>query len=550
MILSGSNTYSGGTTISAGTLQLNNALAAGTGAITLGDANTGASDIKLSLNNGKNSSNIVVSNNGTGNVTLYANTKYGGFQGSIVLNRDATFEIPNNASGDWWAEYKNLSGTGHLTILGGNTSTGNSSGVRITLPTANNGFSGGITVQSGRLQLGNANAAGTETIIVGNAHTGANSSELRIGAQIKNDIIFSADAPDSFSSISSWNGLQLIDSKLFINRDITLYGTSDRLTFNSAWSGAGNVTISGGRVTAATASPDWTGTLTVNSGSIFQFNGANALSEKNDVVNNGSLRLNSCSPTIGSLTGIGTLNSAYGSGTFRISEGDFSGIIENSAGVVSLEKIGAGTLTLSGTNTYTGPTTVTAGTLIAPSASALGGASSSLTIAKGAVFEPFSSGMVLPGDYTSNGEQVVALTVDLNDFSNLLMIDNAVTVNGNSVLGESFSFDITKTSGMENGYFPDWEVVSKFLKENGVSLLELSSALAEGTTMRDTISVDTYRELFDPASDAFFYAQWNPTGGEAGVGAYNLQVGVPEPSTWALLILGAFGIFGLYRRKR
>ncbi len=503
----------------------------------------------MSLNNVKNSSNIVVSNNGTGNATLYTDLKYGGFQGSIVLNRDATFEIPNSDSSDWWAEYKNLSGTGHLTILGGNTSVGNGSGVRITLPMANNDFSGGITVQSGRLQLGNVSAAGTGTIIVGNANTGTNSSELRIGAQIKNDIIFSADAPASFSSISSWEKLQLIDSKLFINRDITLYGTSDRLTFNGAWSGEGNVTISGGRVTAAAASPDWTGTLTVNSGSIFQFNGANALSEKNDVVNNGSLRLNSCSPTIGSLTGTGTLNSAAGSGTFRISEGDFSGIIENSAGVVSLEKIGAGTLTLSGTNTYTGSTTVTAGKLIAGSASALS-KTSSLTIAKGAVFEPFSSGMVLPGDYNSNGEQVVVLTVDLNDSSNLLSVDNAVTVNGNSVLGESFSFDITKTSGMETGYFPDWEVVSKYLKGNGVSLLELTSALAEGNTMRDTISVDTYRELFDPASDAFFYAQWNPTGGEAGVGAYNLQVGVPEPSTWALLILGAFGIFGLRRRKR
>jgi autotransporter-associated beta strand protein len=44
-------------------------------------------------------------------------------------------------------------------------------------------------------------------------------------------------------------------------------------------------------------------------------------------------------------------------------ENTFSGVIKNTAGTLSLTKIGNGTLTLSGTNTYGGNTTINAGKL-------------------------------------------------------------------------------------------------------------------------------------------------------------------------------------------
>ena len=49
----------------------------------------------------------------------------------------------------------------------------------------------------------------------------------------------------------------------------------------------------------------------------------------------------------------------------------FSGTLQNGAGTLALTKSGTGTLTLSGTNTYSGATTVSAGTLRAGSGSAL-----------------------------------------------------------------------------------------------------------------------------------------------------------------------------------
>lgn len=62
-----------------------------------------------------------------------------------------------------------------------------------------------------------------------------------------------------------------------------------------------------------------------------------------------------------------------------------SGVVsESSTGVLSLSKTGAGPATLSGANTFTGQVTVSAGTLNANSATALGANVSSVTVASGA----------------------------------------------------------------------------------------------------------------------------------------------------------------------
>ena len=80
-----------------------------------------------------------------------------------------------------------------------------------------------------------------------------------------------------------------------------------------------------------------------------------------------ALDLNGFDNTIGSLSGNGTVLNNGGIATLTVGNDNtdttFGGVLENGTGVLQLTKLGAGTLTLTGTNIYTGTTTISAGTL-------------------------------------------------------------------------------------------------------------------------------------------------------------------------------------------
>ena len=87
-----------------------------------------------------------------------------------------------------------------------------------------------------------------------------------------------------------------------------------------------------------------------------------------DVALNGTLDLNGFSIALNALGGSGTVtNSAPQSCTLTVGvDGEssgFAGLIEDGTGGVALTKLGDGTFTLTGDNTYSGVTTITAGTL-------------------------------------------------------------------------------------------------------------------------------------------------------------------------------------------
>jgi fibronectin-binding autotransporter adhesin len=81
-----------------------------------------------------------------------------------------------------------------------------------------------------------------------------------------------------------------------------------------------------------------------------------------------SLNLNGFNNTVGSLSGSGTVtNNGPASATLTLGNDNtnttFGGTLTDGTGSLQLTKIGLGTLTLSGTNTYTGGTTISAGIL-------------------------------------------------------------------------------------------------------------------------------------------------------------------------------------------
>ena len=135
----GPNTFSGGTTVNGGTLQLNAINALGTGGLT---ANAGVVDL-----NGDNldaaHGNVLPSLAGSGGI-ITDNSAAGGAT-NLTVNQaiNTTFggSIQTGAQGTTIALIK--SGSGMLTLAGASS------------------YAGGTTVQNGVLQLGNANALGT-----------------------------------------------------------------------------------------------------------------------------------------------------------------------------------------------------------------------------------------------------------------------------------------------------------------------------------------------------------------------------------------------------
>ena len=109
-----------------------------------------------------------------------------------------------------------------------------------------------------------------------------------------------------------------------------------------------------------------------------------------------TLDLGGNTQAIGSLAGAGKVTSSVAQpgtlfvGADSTNAADFSGVIENGAGTISLNKIGSGIQTLSGNNSFTGGTTISSGVLRITNAAALGGAG--VILHHGAVLYPAFSG--------------------------------------------------------------------------------------------------------------------------------------------------------------
>ena len=112
---------------------------------------------------------------------------------------------------------------------------------------------------------------------------------------------------------------------------------------------------------------------------------------KGNVTDNGTLDMAGFSDTINGLSGNGTVDNSTGTGnTLTVGNNNatsvFSGTIQDTSGSLALTKTGTGTLTLSGTNSYSGATTVGAGVLQVGSSGALPG-SSAVSVSSGGTLD-------------------------------------------------------------------------------------------------------------------------------------------------------------------
>lgn len=198
--------------------------------------------------------------------------------------------------------------------------------------------------------------------------------------------------------------------------------------------------------------------------------------------------MNGFSETVNSLTSAkanSIVDGVSGTPTLTVGNNDatssYSGVIANSAGLLSLTKIGTGTLTLSGVNTYGGATVISNGTLV------LSGSisnSASIHIAAGATFDvsgitayTLSASNTLSaagtattanfkgksGSTVSLGSRPITLTYNGTNPAltvtqgTLVLNGNPFTVNSATVLADGTYTLVSQTSGSitSSGPYPD-----------------------------------------------------------------------------------------------
>ncbi|MGM4106695.1 autotransporter-associated beta strand repeat-containing protein [Salmonella sp. NW271] len=349
LILNAENTYTGGTTISEGTLVANNVEALGTGNVTDnatlelntgGDFDNAISGSGQVVKSGDKTLTLSGANSYTGGTTISGGTLVATnveALGSGDVTDNATLELNTGGTFD-----NVISGSGQVVKSGDEM---------LTLSGANS-YTGGTTISGGTLVVSNVEALGSGDV------TDNATLELNTGGDFDNaisgsgQVVKSGDDALTLSGNNSYTGGTLISDGTLVASNVEALGSGDVTNdavlelntggdFDNAISGSGQVVKSGDKTLTLSGANSYTGGTTISGGTLVASN-VEALGS-GDITDNATLELN---------TG-----------------GDFDNAISGSGQVV---KSGDETLTLSGTNTYTGGTTISGGTLIATHVNALG----------------------------------------------------------------------------------------------------------------------------------------------------------------------------------
>lgn len=413
--LTGANTYSGNTTVSAGTLALS-------GAGTLGavSGSTTISGGTLSLGGTTQTQN--------GGLVMTGGTLADGtFSSSGTMDLQAgTISAALAGTG---AAVK--SGVGTVALRGMNTYSGGTTINGGTLEIGTIGTSGAIVgtvnVVAGTLDLINADMSGvtgitnSATVNYRNAtnagsgtvttNAGATTSFFDTASGGTASFVTNAGGTVDISGLSSagmsagsiaGGGVYLLGSKTLTvggnNASTTVTGT---ISDGGAGGGAGgSLSKTGSGILTLSGNSTYTGATTVDGGTL-RAGAANAFAagSAHSVAAGAMLDLGGHSQTIGSLAGAGSVLISGSSDITLTSGGNnasttFSGLISNGGtGNLALAKTGSGTLTLSGSNTYSGGTTVLGGAVAVSQDSNLGSAGGVLTLNGGTL--QFTSGFEL-----------------------------------------------------------------------------------------------------------------------------------------------------------
>jgi autotransporter-associated beta strand protein len=450
-----SNNYSGGTTLTAGTLEVANAGALGSGQVTF-NGGTLKTDGAYGIGNA---------------IRLDAG-------GGTIDNGSNAIALSGNITDGTTPALLSLSGGGTTSLTGDNS-----------------GFSGGLSVTDGTLALSGPNSAGSGDIAVHNATVAFDAA----GSYANN---FKLDTAATFA-VSDFAPDRVIlagvISDLSGSAGLTLTGNTSGATVELAGANtySGGTTLDGGIIarigvdtvgTAGhiTSGALGTGTVTVTSGS-FQAGGDYALANDINLSTSSAIDANGHAFTLSGLisgTGALYLTDSQGGGSIAMADASnsfLSGVIVNNVTVILTGSSGTGTGPLG-----TGPVTLNGGTLRADSPGHLdnlmyldtnGGTlrATSGTYSFGPIADSGVSGALTIGAPGDTG--IVSLADGSSYSGGTTIAGGTALVNGATAFG-----DITQTVVMQTGTtlaYANTAVVSNPLQWTGNVTLGVATGLAE-----------------------------------------------------------------------
>jgi autotransporter-associated beta strand protein len=475
----------------------------------------------------------------SGNNTYSGNTTMIGASNLLNINSATAISSGTLITGTTSTQTAQIDNTSGVAVVLANNNNVNSSGNLIYAGTGDLSFGSGSFTSTGATRTVTTNGSATLTFgsldasASGIGFTKAGGGTLRVagaaGANLTGDVTLSAGT--------------------------TIVGNKSSL-------GSGLLLLSGGNLSASTAltganaiANNWTlaglsgfsGTNSIELSGI----GAGQLVTANRVLTNnisgGSLILSGATLGLSSTAATNTITFA-GSGNSVVSS-----VIQNNAaggtatsGNVTINAPG-GTVTLEGANTYTGTTTVTAGTLLINGAQTL--ATGNVTVAASAVL----GGNGTIGGATSiatNG--ILAPGTTLDSTSTLTFNNTDLTLSGTD---SKVNMDITGTA---DGAFDKLAGIATFAM-NGDITFTLSGTY--GSASWDVMDFTSKSGNFDSITLAGSYTgtftrigdTWT---GVAGLSDWTFEQStgvlsvVPEPSTWVLLAFSLTTMMAFRRRCR
>ncbi|WP_083036742.1 autotransporter-associated beta strand repeat-containing protein [Achromobacter ruhlandii] len=426
LTLTGDHTYTGRTTIIAGTLRIGDGGATGSlagnilnsAALVFDRADAASyagiiSGVGTVTKRGTNTLTLTGENTHSGQTLVEGGVLRlgdGGLTGSVagpvLLSGDAALHFDHGRT--WRDTYDNvISGSGSVTLTNGmliltgdNTYTG---GTRISNPDSTlfvgyNGTSGSvagnIVNDGGKLFFVRSDDATYEGVISG---TGEVYKGYTVNASPRGDGTLTLTGDHTYTGRTALvaGTLRLGDGGVtgsiagnILNNAALAFDRSDPVTYAGVISGGGRVAKDGDNVLTLTGGNTYTGVTTINAGTLRIGDGGATGAVRGDIVNHAELVYDRS----GAVTYAGAIS---GEGT--------------------VTKKGTNTLTLTGNNTYTGLTTLEGGTLRIGNGGTTGFVTGDIASAATVIFDrsdavTYSSAMSGTGALVKNGAEVLTLT--------------------------------------------------------------------------------------------------------------------------------------------